>query len=147
MKSVEPTLHIAENSVHRGKSAVLRFGAPCTHGHVTEICATIVVESAWERCLSLLHHHHSLQRQKPAHTGCKHTAKVNFSNPALCSETVQNSTVLEICLPASKPASRCAKCLQTEEKNILAPKTYQVSWITRWLCYSLSKQTMYSCCA
>ena len=90
---------------------------------VTETCAMVAVESTWEPWLSLLHHHHSLQQQKPAHTGCKHIAKVNFSNPALCSETVQNPTVLEICFPVYQPGSRCAECIQTEEKCMLAPKT------------------------
>lgn len=106
--------------------------------------ARVVVEGTQERCLSLPHHHRSPQRQKPAHTGCKHTAKVNFSNPALGSETVQNSTVPEISFPAYKPGSRCAG---SEEKGMLAPKTYKFSWITGWLCYSLSKQMLYSCCA
>lgn len=55
-------------------------------------------------------------------SGCKHTAKVNFSTPALCSEIMQNPTVLEICFPASKPGSRCARCIQAEEKSVLDPK-------------------------
>lgn len=114
------SLKPVELTAHRRLWGTSCSSLGCTHssGYQTWQRATGAGGSTWEPhlCLCCI-----TTAAKPS-SGSKHTAKVNFSTPALCSETMQNPAVLGICFPASKPGSHCARCIQAEDKSMLEPK-------------------------
>lgn len=149
LKSVELTAHSRKlEEISCSSLRCILHPQPLWVQDITETCATVAVERTRELCLSLLHYHRSLQWQKQLMQVANTLLKSTFP-PLLFA--VKPCKTLQSWRFAFLLANQDHVVLNAfkQRKRACLPQRpcYKVSWITCWVCYSLSEQMTYSCSA